>query len=65
MDENTTVAVNCEVHPWRHIGAIIHTETKVCGIWIGQQTGQQVVLTLLPHHPQGRATSPEHTVWIL
>ena len=64
VDENTAVPVNCEVHPWRHTGAIVHAEAKVRGCWVGQQAGQQVVLTLLPHHPQGRAAGPEHTAWI-
>lgn len=39
VDENTTVAVNCEVHPWWYGGTIIHAETEVCGFWIGQQAG--------------------------
>lgn len=52
MDENATMPVNCEVHAWRHSGAIVHAEAQVCCFWVRQQAGQQVVLTLLPHHPQ-------------
>lgn len=64
VDENTTVPVNCEVHPRRHGGTVVHAEAQVCSFWVGQQAGQQVVLTLLLHHPQGRAAGPEHTGWI-
>lgn len=64
VDENTTVPVNGEVHLWWHAGAIVHAEAQVCGCWVGQQAGQQVVLTLFPHHPQGCAAGPEHTAWI-
>lgn len=34
VDENTTVPVNCEVHPWWHSGAIVHAEAKVCSCWV-------------------------------
>lgn len=64
VNEDTTVPVNCEVHPWWHCGAVVHAEAQVCGPWVGQQAGKKVVLTLLLHDPQGRAAGPEHTVWI-
>lgn len=64
VDENASVPVNCEVHPGGHRGAVVHAEAQVCGFWVSQQAGQQVVLTLLLHHPQGCAAGPEHTVWI-
>lgn len=40
VDENTTVAVNCEVHAWRHTGAVVHAEAQVCGFRVGEQAGQ-------------------------
>lgn len=64
VDENTTASVNCEVHSRRYGGAIVHAEAQVCGCGVGQQAGQQVVLTFFLHHPQGGAAGPEHTVWI-
>lgn len=64
VDENTIVPVHGEVHSWRHGGAVLHAEAHICGCWVGQQAGQQVVLTFLTHHPQGRAAGPEQTAWI-
>lgn len=31
VDENATVAVNGDVHSWRHSGAVVHSEAYVCG----------------------------------
>lgn len=64
VDEYTTVSVNCEVHAWWDSGAIVHAEAQVCGCWVSQQAGQQIVLTLFFHHPQGGAAGPERTIWI-
>lgn len=64
VDEDTTVPVNCKVHPRWHGGAVVHAEAQVCGGGVCQQAGQQVVLPLLPHHLHRRAASPEHTVWV-
>lgn len=64
VNEDTTVAVNGEVHSWWHSGAIVHAEAQVCGFWVSQQAGQQVVLTLFPYHPQWRAAGPEQAVRI-
>lgn len=50
MDENSTVSVNCVVHFLGHGGAVVHAQAQICGFWVSQQAGQQVILTLLPHH---------------
>lgn len=63
-DENSTVSVNCVVHFRGHGGAIVHAQAQVCGFWVRQQAGQQVILTLLLHHSQSCAAGPEHTVWV-
>lgn len=64
VDENTTVSVNCKVHSRRYSGAVVHAEAEVRGCGVGQQAGQQVVLTFFLHHPQGSAAGPEYTDWI-
>lgn len=62
VDENSTVSVNCVVHSWGHSGAVVHAQAQMCGFRVSQQAGQQVILTLLPHHSQRCAAGPEHTV---
>lgn len=64
VDENSTASVNCVVHFRGHGGAVVHAQAQICGFWVSQQAGQQVILTLLPHHSQRCAAGPEHTVWI-
>lgn len=63
-DENSTVSVNCEVHFLRHCGAVVHAQAQIGSVWVGQQAGQQVILTLLPHHTHRCTAGPEHMVWI-
>lgn len=63
-DENSTVSVSRVVHVCWHGGAVVHAQAQICGLWVSQQAGQQVILTLLLHHSQRRAAGPEHAVWI-
>lgn len=64
VDEDTLVWISCEVHSRGQGGAVVHAQPQICGCWVSQQARQQVVLTLLPYHPQGRTAGPEQTVWI-
>lgn len=59
-DENSAVSVNRVVHFRGHGGAVVHAEAQICGFWVSQQAGQQVILTLLLHHSQRCAAGPEH-----
>lgn len=64
VDENASVPVHSEVHSRWDGGTVVHAQAQLGGWWVRQEAGQHVLFPFLPHHSQGGAAGPEHTMWI-